>query len=387
MKSLNVNNYILETVFNDTAFGSEICNGAPAPFKSSNEGGTTAAEYAAASQSTSLPRLVIRGERFNTNSHENSGESYELFSANGKPVVISTPLPKVDGEPYAAITDFLNCTFPFKTQHLDSILFDLIACLGDSFSPLKNRFMGLHGWEDSIQLGETKTFFAHGGQNNTAFLSIPGEACHSIPNWTNLVKLLRDDLKAKITRWDGAVDDYLGIHSVDSSVEAYIAGNFNAGGKTPGCDQRGNWLKPDGSGRTFYVGKRKNGKMMRIYEKGMQLGEKWSPWVRWELELHNVDREIPWDVVIQPGKYVAGAYPKATGWIQQDMSRVRTIQNTARISYDYLTTCASIGYGKHLNVMLEIEGSPEKVLEKLIRSGIPKRLDLPFVDKNEGWSK
>jgi hypothetical protein len=35
--------------------------------------------------------------------------------------------------------------------------------------------------------------------------------------------------------------------------------------------------------------------------------------------------------------------------------------------------------------MLEIEGSAEKVLEKLIRNGIPKRLDLPIVDKNEGW--
>jgi phage replication initiation protein len=52
-----------------------------------------------------------------------------------------------------------------------------------------------------------------------------------------------------------------------------------------------------------------------------------------------------------------------------------------------MTACTSISYGKHLNVMLEVEGSAEKVLEKLIRNGIPKRLDLPIVDKNEGWSK
>jgi phage replication initiation protein len=123
--------------------------------------------------------------------------------------------------------------------------------------------------------------------------------------------------------------------------------------------------------------------MMRIYEKGMQLGAKWHPWVRWELELHSVDRVIPWDVILEPGKYVAGAYPKATGWIQEEMSRIVTLQNNTRISYEYLTECASIGYGKHLNVMLEIEGSAEKVLEKLIRVGIPKRLDMPIPASNE----
>jgi phage replication initiation protein len=100
-----------------------------------------------------------------------------------------------------------------------------------------------------------------------------------------------------------------------------------------------------------------------------------------------VDRVIPWDVLLEPGKYVAGAYPKATGWIQEQMSRIRTIQNTAQISYEYMTSCTSISYGKHLNVMLEGEGSPEKVLKKLIRNGIPKRLDLPIVDKNEGWEE
>lgn len=376
--------------FNETAFGSKIWTDASAPPKSSNEGGTTADQYATASQSSTHPRLVIRGESFPKNpniSDQKDGESHELFTINGKPFVISTPLPKVDGAPYSAITDFLNCTFPYKPYQFDSILFDLIECLGNQFSPIKDRLKGLHGWDNSLQLGETKTFFGYGGQNNTAFLSIPGEACHMVPSWKNLVILIRDKYQGKITRWDGAVDDYHGTHSVDTAVQYYLDGKFNAGGKTPGCDQKGNWLLPDGRGRTFYVGKRENGKMLRVYEKGMQLGAKWHPWVRWELELHSVDRVIPWDVLLEPGKYVAGAYPKATGWIQQDMSRIRTIQNTAQISYDYMTACTSMSFGKHLKVMLEIEGSAERVLQKVVRDGIPKRLDLPIVDKNEGWPK
>jgi len=370
-----------------TAFGSRICASAAALGKSSNESGTTATEYAAASQSTTHPRLVIRGESFNNNPNDNDGESHELFSVRGKPLVISTPLPKVDGEPYAAITDFLNCTFPFNEFYFDSVMFDLLDCLGESFAPIKNRFKGLHGWENSIQLGNTKTFFAYGGQNNTAFLSIPGDACHMVPSWSKLATLIGEKYKGKITRWDGAVDDYEGLHTVDWGVKLFFENKFNAGGKKPSCEQKGNWLIPDGTGRTFYIGKRENGKMMRIYEKGMQLGSRWHPWVRWELELHSVDRVIPWDVLLQPGKYVAGAYPKATGWIQQEMSRIKTLQNNTRISYDYLTECASIGYGKHLNVMLEIEGSAEKVIEKLIRNGVPKRLDLPIPAENEGWDK
>ncbi|MBC7787810.1 MAG: replication initiation factor domain-containing protein [Methylophilaceae bacterium] len=373
--------------FNNTAFGSKIWADASAPPKSSNEGGSTASEYAQASQASSHPRLVIRGESFNNTDDNNSGESSELCTFGGKAVLIATPLPKSDGEPYAAITDFLNCSFSFKEYDLDELIFDLLNCLGPSFSPLTHRFKGLHGWEHSIQLGESKTFLAYGGQNNTAFLSIPGEACHMMPSWAKLVKLLRDKLNAKITRWDGAVDDYHGLHTVDSAVELYKSGAFNAGGKRPTCDQRGNWLIPDGSGRTFYVGKRENGKMLRVYEKGMQLGQQWSSWVRWEIELHSVDRIIPWDVLIEPGKYVAGAYPKATSWIQEEMSRVRTIQNTTRISYDYMVANTSISCGKQLNVMLEIEGSAENVLNKLIRDGIPKRLDIPIVDQNEGWEK
>lgn len=114
---------------------------------------------------------------------------------------------------------------------------------------------------------------------------------------------LRDTLNANVTRWDGAVDDYSGAHSVNDAVNLFLDGQFTAGGNTPSCNQHGNWIQPDGSGRTFYVGKRKNGKMLRVYEKGMQLGGQWHPWVRWEVELHNKDRIIPWDVLLEPGRF------------------------------------------------------------------------------------
>jgi phage replication initiation protein len=170
---------------------------------------------------------------------------------------------------------------------------------------------------------------------------------------------------------------------VDWAVEQYKSNQFNTGGNKPSCRQNGNWLEPDGSGRTFYVGKRKNGKLIRIYEKGMQLGDPNSPWVRWEVELHNKQREIPWDVLISPGRYVAGAYP-CTHWVSDETSRIKTTQKTAKIGYDALTHSARQSYGPLINVMIEQEGSPEKVIEMLIREGKPKRLELPIPPELKG---
>ena len=127
--------------------------------------------------------------------------------------------------------------------------------------------------------------------------------------------------------------------------------------------------------RWTLLGRRKNGKLLRIYEKGKQLGDRSSLWVRWELELHNKDREVPWDVLLRPGDYVAGAY-KATSWISDNACRVKTYKKTHQISYDSLVEHATRAYGTLINVMQDEEGSPEKIVQKLIRAGKPKRLEI-----------
>jgi phage replication initiation protein len=321
------------------------------------------------------PPLVIRGESLEESKFPYSGENYQLISENGRPVLIAHPQPKPDGVPFAAITDYLNCTFPYSPNDDIRFFSRLFSCLGERFAPAVDRGRPLHFYDDSYSLGNSSAVFGHGRQGG--ILSLSGEACHLVPDWKELIAFLKDDLGGRISRWDGAVDDYKGIHSVDMALEMYDAGKFNSGGNEPTCEQRGNWRKPDGKGRTLYVGKRENGKMARIYEKGMQLGSPWHPWVRWEVELHNKDRVIPWEVLLEPGSYVAGTYPKALAWVQDEMQRICTIQKTGRISYDCLIHHASNAYGKLVGVMMEVEGSPEKVVEKLIRDGIPTRLDTP----------
>lgn len=225
-----------------------------------------------------VPPLVKRGESLLISGFPDSGENYRLAAKNGRAILIAHPLPKPDGVSYAAITDYLNCTFPFNSSDLAQFFVQLFVYLGERFAPATDLKRPLHFYANSFSLGNSSAKFAYGGQGGTAILSLPGEACHLVPNWDDLIAFIKDRLGGRITRWDGAVDDYIGEHSVDWAVQIYKEGRFNAGGNEPTCDQRGNWIQPDGKGRTFYVGKRDNGKLLRIYEKGMQLGKLWDTW-------------------------------------------------------------------------------------------------------------
>jgi replication initiation factor len=327
------------------------------------------------------PGVVIPGERLSDSIESVESESYELAIVGKRAVAIAHPLPMEATPSYAAITDYLSSTFPFNLEQrpIQTIFKEFAEVAGQHFLQMASRGKGMNGYLHSYSLGQDGAMFCFGGQRDTAMFILPGKACHTIQNWQGLVELLRDKYKARITRWDGAVDDFEGVHSVNWAVEQYLADKFTNGGNKPTCRQIGNWIQPDGSGRTFYVGKRENGKMLRVYEKGMQLGAKFHPWVRYEVELRNVDRVVPWDVLLTPGKYLAGAYPKALSWIQDEMSRIKTVQKEEKLSYDHLVKYGSIAYGRLLNVMLEVEGSPEQVVERLRKEGLPKRLRMPVV--------
>jgi hypothetical protein len=71
-------------------------------------------------------------------------------------------------------------------------------------------------------------------------------------------------------------------------------------------------------------------------------------------------------------------------WVSEEAWRIRTIQNQKRISYGAAVHWASIAIGQLVNTMEHLEGSPEAVLRKLRRPGIPARLDLPEVPPGEG---
>ena len=313
------------------------------------------------------PRLVTRGE--------------SLTPDIDSPIYVEAESPSIlDAHEFAAITDWLNLTIPVedKPEPLEKLMSSFFEIVGSLFYPLVPRERGLHGWERSFDFGESGALFGIGGQQNRVFFSIPGHSCALIYDdaWHQLKDLI-DEYQGRITRWDGAVDDFSGHYSVDLALEWYANNEFSTGGRTPKLNQHGNWFKPDGSGRTLYIGSRKNGKMLRVYEKGKQQGDSNSPWVRWELELHNKDRDIPTDVLIRPGHYVAGSYA-CMSWVREKASRIAVYKNTTRIGYDQMVEHARRGYGKLLHVMMEVESDANTVVKKLLRPGIPKRLNIPL---------
>ena len=129
-----------------------------------------------------------------------------------------------------------------------------------------------------------------------------------------------------------------------------------------------------GDGKTLYVGNRKSGKMLRIYEKGKQLGDKSSIWVRAELELKDKDRVIPWDALVNPSHYLSAAYP-CLNYLSAIQHKIKTISKSVTISLDAAIHHLRNMGGMLINVMMQKQGGDAfAVINELKRDGIPKRL-------------
>ena len=112
-------------------------------------------------------------------------------------------------------------------------------------------------------------------------------------------------------------------------------------------------------------------------------------WVRAEGELHNKDRIIPLDVLVNPDPYFAGMYPQFDKWLaaiqEAEIKPVRltTFKNKFKTSRDNAVFNMSRMAGRLVNWLANIEGlSPEKIVNQLTahleESDIPARLRMPL---------
>ena len=227
---------------------------------------------------------------------------------------------------------------------------------------------------ESVVVGK----IAWGGesQRGRVYMSLSGTLCARVKDWRLLVVAL-SACTARITRVDLAHDDAEGHRSVDFAVGLYDAGAFRAGGRNPACSFQGDWKQVSGSGRTFYVGRKAHGKLLRVYEKGKQLGDPNSAWVRWEVEFHNRDRHIPYDVLLDPARYLAGAFP-ALAFVSDTRTAIRTQRKAVQASLDHLVSCMSASYGKAVNALHHQGLTPDEIVSLVMRPGIPARLQHPM---------
>lgn len=268
----------------------------------------------------------------------------------------------------------------FLFQKLINIIFgkDVFTC-----TELKG---GRNFFDHSIPFEDKAGFIAFGGNNKVndydgktkrtveerVQVYLTGEGCMRVRDWQRVHHYL-NKMEARITRVDPAFDDHNGVYNVNYCKQLFEAGEFTSSGRPP----KGKMVDDFGSGegRTFYVGKRDNGKILRCYEKGKQLGDENSPWVRWEVELHAKDREIPLDILIKPMEFLAGAYP-ALRFISEIAHVIKTARLKLKIQYTKLRTICRTQYGKLLNFAHRQLGlAPEQIFHEFLNpAGFPDRL-------------
>lgn len=345
-----------------------------------------------------IPRIVTTGETRSdsaTSTRETDSELHEVdqterlqITTDGKrSFSILHPIPLDTAPPDVAHIDWLAFTlYPPDSEgkgQLSWILPQLAEIFSLSASQVHETRKGWNGYEHRYDLAEPGRdgvqygLFAFGGkrQRGTVHVSLNGHACARIKDW-HKVGSWGQALQAAIKRLDLAHDDLKGeTFTIEKMVEWYTQGKFKAGGRQPASFLHGDWLVTGSpNGRTIEIGKRVNGKMLRIYEKGKQLGDGVSPWVRVELELHGKKRIIPWEAVSEPGKYLAGSYP-CLNFLTLKQEKIKTLSKAAAISYERSVTHARLMTGKLVNVMMQANhGDAFEVVKQLKRDGVPERL-------------
>lgn len=285
-----------------------------------------------------------------------------------------------------AKVDWLTATWkPEPDEHVLATVVDLLRGFGLPVTAEGGR--GHFGFESGARLfvllddgaRHQVALLDWGGERmkGRARIDLSGSACSRISDWQGMQDWLGSQWETTITRVDLAVDCLNGEYTVDDARTWLESGDFTAGeGRPPRHSTPGDWLSPEPYyGRTLEIGRRENGKMLRAYEKGLQLapgsGDKWT---RFEVEIRNKDRDIPLDVLTRCDEYFVGAYVCLQRLIPVAGERIATDQKEGELSTERLVHYAREGYGKLVQT-LRLHIDADTLLDLISRPGVPRRLE------------
>lgn len=264
------------------------------------------------------------------------------------------------------------------SSFLDCLLPGVLFCL----EPTNPRKFFRAGW---ILRQVNETGYGKGPQlawigihtSDKWMVDISGSCC---PFWDfpKLSKALQAE-EATITRLDLATDDYDGTCGVSYAKRLYLQGAFITNGHPP---KKRYQEGIDGS-RTFYVGKKGNGKELCVYEKGKEAKSTEHPnWVRWELRLGNKDRVIPYYAMKDPAPYFLGSFqifpeifPHLTNATPEHIATKAREQ--AQRTMEQALSNARRSYGPIVHQAASLGLDHKAIVEAISRE--PKQL-VPFLD-------
>lgn len=241
--------------------------------------------------------------------------------------------------------------------------------------------------DKKCQLGAVS--FGGDSQRGTVSVYLTGMGClHALDGWEKRLYQVLNEHKEKgygpcLTRCDIAHDDIAGTINPRQCPEVYQAGGFDRLHNRPLASQAGNWIgdDPNQKGLTFYVGTRHSSQLLRVYEKGKQLGDVESEWSRVEVQFSSHDRILPLEMLIQPDEFLVAAYPVFAEWFGHwsKLPEKTTIKKkSAEIVLEVLEYYAATSYGKLVNVWKRIGLTPEQIVSKMTAgldaNQMPRRL-------------
>jgi phage replication initiation protein len=319
----------------------------------------------------------------------------ELVMSDGQVKIIPTRIPT---ENHCAVIDWVNLTVHQDTFLKTSgrVLFDTLDYVFEAsriceqlfgFGVTADNAKIMNFYKNSWVLGDNFGYVCHGGQADTLMIVLNGTGCiNAIQGWEKRLHhfLTQVSIRPQITRIDLAHDDFEAAHvTPDWAEQQWIEGNMSLSANAPNIEKRGNWHRPNGRGRTLYIGCRKSGKFSRIYERGRKEGDKESLWTRFEIELKSSDRLVPLDIFLNPSAYFLGAYPCLVFLKNQLITpqRIKVKQQTAKISLERSIEIVKTQVGRYVTFLRKFFNNDELFLSKISHSdpnAIPKRLELPL---------
>lgn len=185
-----------------------------------------------------------------------------------------------------------------------------------------------------------------------------------------------------LTRADIAFDDFDGTRGLDLARTMYQVGEFDYrfAGEMQRPKARGFDDYDSGDGSTFYVGHSSSEKQLRVYEKGKQLGDPDSPWVRWEVQLRSSSRrKLTLDVLTEPLAYARGAFD-CLDFISRCVARLVVTREATKATVKSVLRHAKRMYGATFHRLAMLAPDRESVCAVLEHLAHGK-------DKPPGWAR
>lgn len=270
-----------------------------------------------------------------------------------------------------------------------SAVVEVSSCMG--FKPVL-EISGRNGYTNGLQFGDKDQkrnygFVCWGGQNQneTIMFHFTGEGISCArEDWEKLLFLFFKKCGhwAKITRIDISHDFLNGEYNIEQAVSDWKSDKFTTRNLKPYAEVQGtDWLSDTKKGRTFYVGSKKSSRILYFYEKGKQLGDEQSQWLRLELRQRNKDYIIPFDVLLYCGDYLCSAYPYLSEILNYDFCqqyRFERIKKANGVAMNHVIKHAKMQVSPAIQMLKALQMTDSEVVEILFneKAKLPKRLIL-----------